>query len=221
MSIAGAIIPFGNLTGDRRIEESVMQQRSLAWPEARLLCVFTLSVVGLSQSSPTASAQQPSGCRDARDVAAIAELQKGIASQRSTGDGQAGVREAQAELDALLSKPLCSPSMEASPGPGQPAAGAAGGQAGMQIGDCRIINCDCDNISSGLLTNSYIRQCRATEESLKKSCQDSGGLIKTKCHSIAAGPNPVLKWSRLVARGGRRVAQRGRKSPLAGRRSSP
>ena len=168
-----------------------MQKRSLAWPEAGLLCVLMLSVVGLWQVSSTASARR--GCRDARDVATINELQKRIASHGNAGDVQAGVREAQAELDTLLAKPPCPPSVEATPGPEQPATRAATGPAGMQIGDCRIINCDCDNISWGLLTDLYIRQCRAAEESLKTNCQDSGGFIKTKCHSTAAGPNAVPK----------------------------
>jgi hypothetical protein len=169
-----------------------MQKCSFAWPAARLLCILILSIAGMWQGWSTASAQQPGGCRSERDVATIAELQKRIASQGSAGDAQAGVREAQAELDALLAKPPCSPSVEAVPGPGQPAAGATSGSAGMQI-ECRIINCDCDGISWGLLTDSYVRQCRATEESLKKSCQESGGFIKTKCHSVAAGANAVPK----------------------------
>lgn len=54
------------------------------------------------------------------------------------------------------------------------------------------INCDCDNVSAGLLTGPYKRQCINTENRLKAELAQTGN-ITGKCDPVASGPNAVPK----------------------------
>jgi hypothetical protein len=176
---------------------------------ARLLM---LALVAAMVWMPPASAQpQQSGanCRDDSDAARITELQGRIATYEARlREGQGPLANFHAELEAfrielaaLLAKQPCgaetphpSPGMSPSPGiggsdPGRPSPYI------MNLGadQCNRINCDCDNLSWGLLTRAYRRTCRATEQEMKETCEETRGLLKNKCHSIATGPNPFPK----------------------------
>ncbi|HKO44668.1 MAG TPA: hypothetical protein VJU84_15420 [Pyrinomonadaceae bacterium] len=50
------------------------------------------------------------------------------------------------------------------------------------------INCDCENISAGLLTKPYQQQCVDIENSLKAELARTGQLVR-KCDQTASGPN--------------------------------
>jgi hypothetical protein len=52
----------------------------------------------------------------------------------------------------------------------------------------QIINCDCENVSAGLLTSAYQRQCKAAENNLWQEIKDTGHL-NGRCDSVASGPN--------------------------------
>ncbi len=51
-----------------------------------------------------------------------------------------------------------------------------------------IIDCDCDNVSSGFTTGAAQRQCRAAENNLKAELARTGN-VTGKCDSVASGPN--------------------------------
>ena len=52
--------------------------------------------------------------------------------------------------------------------------------------DCRLINCDCDRISAGLLTGPYKKECRKKEASVKADCE--AGKPAGVCDPVARGP---------------------------------
>jgi hypothetical protein len=51
-----------------------------------------------------------------------------------------------------------------------------------------LIDCDCANVSAGLLTDSYKRQCKDAENRLKQELVRTGN-VSGKCDSVASGPN--------------------------------
>lgn len=63
---------------------------------------------------------------------------------------------------------------------------------GQSLSRCDALNCDCDNIEFGLLTGSYIDQCKSWEAESKQLCAQSGSLRAGACHDTAVGPNPVI-----------------------------
>jgi hypothetical protein len=159
----------------------------------------TLTFVGVWLClSPGSTQQVGSNCPDASDAAKATELQNRITTyDQRVRDGQVP-RDLQAELDglrkelaALLAK-CDAQTRQMQPAPGSTPTAAGSGASGLVIDDCRLINCDCANVEAGLLTNSYRRQCLATESELKKMCEGTHTL-KTRCHSTASGPNPFPK----------------------------
>lgn len=64
--------------------------------------------------------------------------------------------------------------------------------AGNTASKCDALNCDCDNIEFGLLTGSYVDQCKAWEAESKLLCNQTGALRAGACHETATGPNPVI-----------------------------
>jgi len=54
---------------------------------------------------------------------------------------------------------------------------------------CGRINCDCNNIDAGIITNDYRRICRDVEAELKLQCEINKEEIEGTCHDTASGPN--------------------------------
>jgi hypothetical protein len=54
------------------------------------------------------------------------------------------------------------------------------------------IDCDCQNISAGLLTRAYQRECLQIEANLKSQFREAKRVIG-RCHSVASGPNAKPK----------------------------
>lgn len=62
------------------------------------------------------------------------------------------------------------------------------------------VNCDCDNVSFGLLTAEFRKQCEKNEADLKRKAVEGGLRLKTDadgiliegdfCDTVSAGPNP-------------------------------
>ena len=62
------------------------------------------------------------------------------------------------------------------------------------------INCDCDNVSFGLLTAEFREQCEKNEADLKRKAAETGLRLKADangiltegdfCDTVSAGPNP-------------------------------
>ena len=50
------------------------------------------------------------------------------------------------------------------------------------------IDCDCKNVSAGLLTRAYQRECTQTEANLKKQFRETQKVTGV-CNSVASGPN--------------------------------
>lgn len=50
-----------------------------------------------------------------------------------------------------------------------------------------MIDCDCENISAGLLTGSYQQQCKDTETRLREELARTGN-VAGKCDPVASGP---------------------------------
>ena len=51
-----------------------------------------------------------------------------------------------------------------------------------------MINCDCENVSAGLLTRQYQQQCREVENRLREQLTRTGN-VTGKCDAVASGPN--------------------------------
>lgn len=55
-------------------------------------------------------------------------------------------------------------------------------------GDCGRIDCDCNNVESGITTREYRETCRARESELRIHCEITGELLGS-CHPAASGPD--------------------------------
>jgi hypothetical protein len=170
-----------------------------------LIRLLLLAVAAAWLGLLPAGAQQPQNgteCNTGRISELKAQIEDYEARLRDAQDSSTALQSLLAairnELAGLINNPQCAqtkrdlPSGDLQPEPLPAPPGGSLGSIGISIGDCRVINCDCSNVSAGLLTGAYRRECLATEAELKKVCEESH-IVRNKCHSTASGPNPFPK----------------------------
>lgn len=153
-----------------------------------LLSALALTWVQLGE----VNAQQ-SNCRTPADRARFVEVRAKIdALKQQVGAKQPVPPAVQKELDGLqkelvsiMMRRPCSMGAGPVKGPGTPP--PAKDEDGMRVEDCQVINCDCDNVSAGILTGAWRRECRTTEADLKQQCA-ARHYIDRMCHATASGP---------------------------------
>jgi hypothetical protein len=157
------------------------------------LLLFAVAAVWLGLLP--AGAQQPQSGTEC-NTGRITELRNQIGAYegllRDAPESSAAVQALLAALRSELAGLLATPQCRVTEGEPSPAPPGGSGSTGMTISDCRTINCDCSNVTAGLLTGAYRRQCLATEAELRNTCEESH-FVRNRCHSTASGPNPFPK----------------------------